>query len=73
MWILIVLSIAAGAGTAKNSFPITYTGVTLQEFESKESCEAAKITISAMNKKRNDGEHIQNIQNGVLDMQCVKK
>jgi len=73
MWILIILQLVAGSATAKNSMPIVYSGVVMQEFATKDSCEQAKITIDKMNLNRNGGEHLMKINNGILELQCVKK
>jgi hypothetical protein len=73
MWILIVLQLVAGSATAKNSMPIVYSGVVMQEFATKNSCEHAKITIALMNLNKNDGEHLMKIHNGILKLECVKK
>lgn len=72
MWILIVLQLTAGSATAHNSFPIVYSGVTMQQFESKETCEQAKNVIKKMNGKRNDGDSVYTIRSGILEMSCVQ-
>lgn len=63
----------AGSATAKNSMPIVYSGVQMQEFSSPESCNVAKNTILKMNQNRNAGEHAMNINSGILEMKCVQK
>ncbi len=73
MWILIVIQLMAGSATAKNSMPIVYSGVQMQEFSSQESCNVAKNTILKMNQNRNAGEHVMNINSGVLEMKCIQK
>ncbi len=73
MWVLIVMQLVAGSATAKNSFPIVYSGVEMQEFASQETCNAAKASIQKMMEKRNDGGYAFTINNGVLGLECVKK
>lgn len=73
MWVLIVLQLMGGGSTSHNSFPVTYTNVTMQEFSSQESCESAKNTIVAMNAKRNDGANTMTIRDGMIQLKCVKQ
>jgi uncharacterized protein YegP (UPF0339 family) len=73
MWILIALQLMAGSGTAKNSYPVAFSGVTMQEFSSKDSCEQAIKTIKKMNERRNGGEQAFEIRNGIIELQCVNK
>ncbi len=73
MWVLIVLQLMSGSGTARNSLPIAYSGVVMQEFSSQETCEAAQKSISVMNQNRNNGNQDFNIRDGVISFKCVKK
>ena len=68
MWILIVLQIMAGSATAKSSLPVTYSGVVMQEFSSKESCLNAKKTIEKMSSESTDSA-----RQGLLSLQCIEK
>lgn len=68
MWILIVLQIMAGSATAKNTLPITYSGVVMQEFSSKDSCLNAKNTIEKMS-----SESADSARQGLLSIQCIEK
>jgi hypothetical protein len=66
MWILIILQITAGSATSHSSYPITYSGVTMQEFSSKATCIKAKNTILKMAK-------LSDSQSGILSAECVMK
>lgn len=68
MWILVVLQIMAGSATTKNTLPITYSGVVMQEFSSKESCRNAKKTIEKMSSDSSDSA-----RQGLLSIQCIEK
>lgn len=74
MWILLVLQLTAGSATSHNSMPITFTGVSMQEFSSLDTCEAAKKTIDEMSTRRNNTEkHTYPLRDGIIEMKCVKK
>ena len=71
MWVLIVLQLMSGSATAKNSLPIAYSGVVMQEFSSQESCENAAKAIKDLKSKAGNFE--MSFRNGIVDTQCVKK
>lgn len=71
MWILIVFQLMSGSATAKNSMPITYSGVVMQEFSSQESCEQAARVIDKL--KTDNTESSVLYRNGIISTQCVKK
>lgn len=71
MWVLIVLQLMSGSATAKNSMPITYSGVIMQEFSSQESCEQAAEVIERL--KTHSEETSLAYRNGIISSQCVKK
>lgn len=74
MWVLIALQLMAGSGTARNSFPIVFSGITTSEFSTKESCEEAKNTINMMNSMRNRNSELAfEIRNGIIELKCVPK
>jgi hypothetical protein len=68
MWVLVVLQIMAGSATAKNSLPITYSGVVMQEYSTKESCLNAKKMIENMSSQKSDSS-----RNGLLSLECIEK
>lgn len=73
MWILVMMMLAAGPNT-KHTGSLNYqTDYKFQEFDSKKSCEDMISFIKSMDKKRNDGDMIENIKSGILDMECKKK
>lgn len=71
MWVLIVLQLMSGSATAKNSMPITYSGVVMQEFSSQDSCEQAAKVIE--NFKTQSADTAVTYRNGILATQCVKQ
>lgn len=73
MWVLIVLQLMSAGATSRNSMPIAYSGVVMQEFSSKETCEAAKETISHMNAARNNQNFDFNVRDGIVSFKCVKQ
>ena len=68
MWVLVVLQIVAGSATVKSSLPITYTGVVMQEFSTKESCLNAKLVIDRLNQSASGAT-----RNGILAHECIEK
>lgn len=73
MWVLIVLQLMSAGATSKNSMPIAYSGVVMQEFSSQQSCEQAKEAISHMNADRNNQKFDFNVRDGIVSFKCVKK
>jgi hypothetical protein len=71
MWILVVLQIMSGSATAKSSLPINYSGVVMQEFKSKESCERAAKLLAEMAKISGAGDVAY--RNGIISAQCIEK
>lgn len=61
----------SGSATAKNSMPITYSGVVMQEFASQESCEQAAKVIEKF--KTQSADTSVSYRNGILATQCVKQ
>lgn len=75
MWVLIVLQIMSGAGIQDSYHPVVYSGVVMQEFASKDSCEAAKKTIQSLDADRNNTNKDMKVEirDGIASMECVKK
>ena len=73
MWVLIVLQLMSAGATSRNSLPIAYSGVVMQEFSSQETCEAAKESITKMNADRNNQKFDFNIRDVIVSFKCVKK
>jgi hypothetical protein len=71
MWILIVLQLASGSATAKNSLPINYSGVVMQEFSSQESCQHAAKTIEVLASQSTETR--LGYRNGIISTQCIPK
>lgn len=73
MWILIVLQLVAGSATSKNSLPIIYSGVTMQEFSSQDSCERAIKEIKSLSIQAGKESELLSVRDGILSMRCIKK
>lgn len=73
MWVLIVLQLMSAGATSRNSMPIAYSGVVMQEFSSKENCEGAKEAIAKMNSERNNQSFDFNVRDGIISFKCVKQ
>lgn len=71
MWVLIVLQLMSGSATARNSMPINYSGVVMQEFSSQTSCEQAARVVRQLGNHGGDGS--VDFRNGIIAAQCVQK
>lgn len=71
MWVLIVFQVMAGSSTASSSLPINYSGVVMQEFQSRETCEKAAALVQSFKTKASGAE--LTYRNGIISAQCVQK
>lgn len=73
MWILIVIQITAVSATARSAMPNFYSGVTFQEFATKESCEKARALLDNTTLYADAAAELGNVRRGILSTSCQPK
>lgn len=73
MWILIVIQLTAASATARSAMPTLYSGVTFQEFTSRESCENVRALLDKPNVGATSTMALDNVRSGILSTSCQPK
>lgn len=73
MWILIVIQLTAASATARSAMPTFYSGVTFQEFASRESCEKARALLEKPALHASAEAALDNVRSGILSTSCQPK
>ncbi len=73
MWILIVIQLTAASATARSAMPTLYSGVTFQEFSTKESCEKVRALLGKPDISTLHTADLDNVRSGILSTSCQPK